>query len=686
MAITRLNLADQLGKSIGYPGVLTTDNANEAYWLPAPTINGDYLLGHDPSKVLNWLGLGSGLAIVDGELITTGITTAYTTVLNEGASVNNSNTIIDIVGSGIYAADQGSDITEIGLDTTLNVFSQFNSNGFIVQTATDTFVSRELTGTSGRITITAGNGVSGNPVINVDPTFASEDLADSANIALLDADQTFTGNNIFSENVTMNDTPSSANHLVTKWYVDGLLIGQRRSSVELATDVDITLSGEQTIDGQLTASSRVLVRKQLVESENGIYISGSGAWTRASDMNTAAEVDGTMVIIEDGTQQGQLWYTVSDVVTLGTDPIVWTQLETGSLNGTGLTNHIAVWGSSTTLEYSTDFKFLNNQLSIGRNTYYTGAIISTKNLVSGGQHILRHENTGGTESFSIGDNGELIIGPSNKLTINNQGITAATSAADFVISAPSENIKITTGGNFPIITEGGAASSTGASVQMNATRTSATNNQSNVIVNGSFTPSGIGTNFYRDLVVQTTIDQSAGHTGVTAGIVVSPNLINAVDYRGVDITATGQTALRTNAGGVRFDLGGDQTGDMFHRAATTGFLTRIPVGTANQVLIGGTTPSFGAVPIPVNEIFVTNSDENFFDFTISGTGKDKDGNNITFSFPANQMLVDVYLNGQKLYITGTLTTLDYTIDSINSTLTLTEPLIETDILYIKKYA
>lgn len=45
-----------------------------------------------------------------------------------------------------------------------------------------------------------------------------------------------------------------------------------------------------------------------------------------------------------------------------------------------------------------------------------------------------------------------------------------------------------------------------------------------------------------------------------------------------------------NVGTTRFDLGSDATGDMYYRAATTGLLTKLTVGTAGQHLLGGTIP------------------------------------------------------------------------------------------------
>lgn len=53
--------------------------------------------------------------------------------------------------------------------------------------------------------------------------------------------------------------------------------------VDAATTSNITLSGEQNIAGFDTAASRILVRSQSAASENGVYVTDSGGWTRATD-------------------------------------------------------------------------------------------------------------------------------------------------------------------------------------------------------------------------------------------------------------------------------------------------------------------------------------------------------------------------------------------------------------------
>lgn len=104
--------------------------------------------------------------------------------------------------------------------------------------------------------------------------------------------------------------------------------------VAVATTANITLSGEQTIDGVLTSTSRVLVKDQTAPAENGIYVSAAGAWSRATDMDDASEVEDKHVFVTGGSaNSGRTFATYSAVSTLGTDPIVWVlaQDETAAL-------------------------------------------------------------------------------------------------------------------------------------------------------------------------------------------------------------------------------------------------------------------------------------------------------------------------------------------------------------------
>lgn len=99
-----------------------------------------------------------------------------------------------------------------------------------------------------------------------------------------------------------------------------------KPSVDVATiGTTITLSGEQTIDGVLTSSSRILVKDQGNKEQNGIYVTSAGAWTRATDLDTGSEFLNAAVFVTGGTANtDSAWRQTEEVGAVGTDPNLWT--------------------------------------------------------------------------------------------------------------------------------------------------------------------------------------------------------------------------------------------------------------------------------------------------------------------------------------------------------------------------
>ena len=94
--------------------------------------------------------------------------------------------------------------------------------------------------------------------------------------------------------------------------------------VQLATTgSNISLSGEQTIDGVLTSSSRVLVKDQTTQTQNGVYVSGSGAWTRASDFTSP--VTGNTVYVTAGSTNFDTVFAVDapNPITVGSSQLTF---------------------------------------------------------------------------------------------------------------------------------------------------------------------------------------------------------------------------------------------------------------------------------------------------------------------------------------------------------------------------
>ena len=112
----------------------------------------------------------------------------------------------------------------------------------------------------------------------------------------------------------------------------------------LGVGATLTLSaGLSAIDGHtLTNGDRILVKNQVNQAHNGMYVRTSATvLTRSADFNTAAEVaGGDFTFVENGTLYGNTgWVQTEEVLTVGTDIVIWQQFSgTGTFTaGAGLT-------------------------------------------------------------------------------------------------------------------------------------------------------------------------------------------------------------------------------------------------------------------------------------------------------------------------------------------------------------
>lgn len=112
--------------------------------------------------------------------------------------------------------------------------------------------------------------------------------------------------------------------------VGGSSVRSWKDPAYVATTANIALTGDQTIDGISTAGGiRVLVKDQSDFTQNGIYLSSSGAWSRATDSDTAGELEGAAVTVQDGVVNGNTtWVQTADGITLGVTGIEWVQFAT----------------------------------------------------------------------------------------------------------------------------------------------------------------------------------------------------------------------------------------------------------------------------------------------------------------------------------------------------------------------
>ncbi len=104
---------------------------------------------------------------------------------------------------------------------------------------------------------------------------------------------------------------------------------------------NITLSGEQTLNGVTTSGSRIAVIEQSTGADNGYYLTAAGAWSRTTDADSDAEVtNGMRTWVDDPTStvyRHQYILVTADPITVGVTALTFAilpALDFGSSAGT----------------------------------------------------------------------------------------------------------------------------------------------------------------------------------------------------------------------------------------------------------------------------------------------------------------------------------------------------------------
>lgn len=150
------------------------------------------------------------------------------------------------------------------------------------------------------------------------------------------------------QRITNVATPTGANDAVNKQYVDDKVAGMSwKDEVRVATTANGALAtayaNGQTVDGTvLVTGDRILLKDQTTQTENGLYtVNASGAPTRATDADSAGEINGAAVFVTNGTSNGGTRWVcnTSGTVTLGSTAITFVQFAGGQTYtaGNGLT-------------------------------------------------------------------------------------------------------------------------------------------------------------------------------------------------------------------------------------------------------------------------------------------------------------------------------------------------------------
>ena len=128
---------------------------------------------------------------------------------------------------------------------------------------------------------------------------------------------------------------AAASALEAASHVSGL---KWKPSARAASTGNLTLSGEQTVDGiALSSGDRVLAKDQTSSEENGMYVVDTGAWARDTAMDTWSELVSAVVATEEGTVHADtIWMcTVNEGGTLDTDALTFISI-LGQVSGTNV--------------------------------------------------------------------------------------------------------------------------------------------------------------------------------------------------------------------------------------------------------------------------------------------------------------------------------------------------------------
>jgi len=231
-----------------------------------------------------------------------------------------------------------------------------------------------------------------------------------------------------------------------------------KKAVKAATTANIALTGVQTIDGlSIVAGDRVLVKNQTTSSQNGIYICQVSTWTRALDADTASELAGAMVAVDQGTVNGGRTYDCDfkSTDTVGTTAMTWHRMLDDSVAALYYRKNTATTLTSSTTAQS--WLGLSSGVAVTANTIYefegsfrlttTGTTSHTESILFGlssatvtnmDYSVLRRPNS------TTATAGQTVRGTAATAVT----VTTSISTAQDVTYTIKGTVAIGTGGNF----------------------------------------------------------------------------------------------------------------------------------------------------------------------------------------------------------------------------------------------
>ena len=396
---------------------------------------------------------------------------------------------------------------------------------------------------------------------------------------------------------TVATSPTSNTDIANKLYVDTVAQGLNpKNACQVATTVNITLSGLQSIDSYTTlAGDRVLVKNQSTQANNGIYVASSSAWTRATDMDTWSEVPGAYTVILNGGQSSTGWVcTATATGTINVTAMPWSQF---SLNatyyaGTGLSLSSNIFSITNTGVTAATYGSASQSLTAivnaqGQLTSLAAQSIAISNAQVSGLGTMSTQNANSVSITGGSITGTTISGSTGAFTtLSASGVitsTVTTGTAPFTVSSTTAVSNLSIGGNAATATTAssvtnaltfnnlGAGDSSGTTFNGSAART--------LSYNSIGAPSTTGTNATGTWGISVTGNAGTVTNGVvTTGSYANPSWITSILGSIVSGAVTSATTATNLAGGT--------AGAIAYQSGV-GASTFLTLGTTNYVLTAG---------------------------------------------------------------------------------------------------
>jgi hypothetical protein len=212
-----------------------------------------------------------------------------------------------------------------------------------------------------------------------------------------------------------------------------------KEPVDLATTVDILLSGMRTIDGVTTlVNDRILVKNQTNQVENGIYLAKTGAWIRTADFSDGYDPNGSFVYVSKGNTNKEYVFLCNSYGIVGTDNITFVNLLLPPKAG-GQPNYLQ-YNNNGVLDGVPGLAYTNNELVLGyKQTNFTMTTDQDTNTLNGGDlYIL---TSGSSNQFTSTPGNLYIESGSGYFAGGNIEITTGTDG----YGANGGHVKITAG-------------------------------------------------------------------------------------------------------------------------------------------------------------------------------------------------------------------------------------------------